>query len=62
MAMGAGIQLLEKCDELWAFGLENPSEGMRYELERATERGIPILDGYEVMKILKSKRERVGTV
>lgn len=58
LGMEAGIALLDKCDELWAFGLENPSEGMRAEIEHAKERGIPVRNGFEVVsdhiiKVLK---------
>lgn len=49
LGMDAGIALLDKCEELWVFGLENPSEGMRAEIEHAKERGIPIVDGYEIV-------------
>lgn len=46
LGMAAGIALLDKCDELWAFGIDNPSEGMRAEIEHAKARGIPVKDGY----------------
>lgn len=45
LGMAAGIVLLGKCDELWAFGIENPSKGMRAEIEYAKEHGIPVFDG-----------------
>ena len=61
LGMDAGIVLLDKCEELWAFGLENPSEGMKAEIEHAKERGIPIRDGFKVLedniiRIMKGER------
>lgn len=50
LGMEAGIALLDKCDELWAFGLENPSEGMRAEIRHAEEHGIPVKNGFEVLE------------
>lgn len=49
IGMAAGIALLDRCEELWAFGLDNPSEGMSAEIEHAKERGIPVRDGFEVL-------------
>lgn len=49
--MDAGIALLDKCEELWAFDLDNPSEGMRAEIEYAKERGIPVKDGFFEIQI-----------
>lgn len=43
-----GLQLLDKCCELWYFG--NPSEGMKGEIRYAKEHGIPALDGFEVLE------------
>ena len=54
MAMSAGSQLLLECSEVWVFGLDNPSEGMRAEIKLAQENGIPIRDGEEIL------RERAG--
>ena len=34
--MDIGLSLLAMCDELWVYGIENPSEGMRSEIEYAT--------------------------
>lgn len=50
LGMAAGIALLDKCEELWAFGLENPSEGMMREIEHAKERGIPVRNGFTMME------------
>lgn len=49
MAMDAGIQLLLMCSEVWVFGLDNPSEGMRAEIAEAIRNNIPIRDGEKVL-------------
>lgn len=43
--MRYGMKLLLMCDELWAFGLDHPSEGMAEEIKLATRCGIPVRDG-----------------
>ena len=50
MAMEAGKQLLLECSEVWAFGLDHPSEGMQEEIALAIRHGIPIRDGEEILK------------
>lgn len=41
--MEMGIELLERCREVWVFGAEEGiSEGMKREIELAGEKGIPI--------------------
>jgi len=50
MAMDAGLQLLASCSEVWVFGLQNPSEGMKAEIEEAKRLGIPVRDGEEILK------------
>lgn len=50
MAMEAGKQLLLECSEVWVFGLDHPSEGMREEIALAIRHGIPIRDGEEILK------------
>ena len=47
LGMEAGIALLDKCDEIWVYGLGIESEGMRAEIEHAKKHGIPIRDGFE---------------
>ena len=47
-----GIQLLALCDELWAFGIDHPSEGMKQELRYAKDHKIPIRNGFFPDKIL----------
>lgn len=43
-----GIALLSMCSEIWVYGMENPSEGMKREIEYATEHGILVRDAVEV--------------
>lgn len=49
VGMDMGLDMLRKCDELWAFG-ETISEGMRAEILLATRLNIPIrmFDGNEL--------------
>lgn len=47
LAMEMGLELLLKCDELWAFGIDHPSEGMAREIEAARDAGIPVLNGFK---------------
>lgn len=44
-----GLSLLAMCDELWVYGIENPSEGMRSEIEYAKQHQIPIRDALIVL-------------
>ena len=46
--MDMGIALLSMCSEIWVYGMENPSEGMKCEIEYATEHGILVRDAVEV--------------
>lgn len=46
MGLSAGLDLLSICDELWVYGLDNPSEGMAGEIALAQELSIPIRDGF----------------
>ena len=46
LGMEAGIELLSMCDELWVYGLHNPSEGMQAEIDYAKAHGITIRNGY----------------
>jgi hypothetical protein len=43
----AGLALLDMCDELWVYGLKNPSEGMQAEIDYALKNGIKIRDGFD---------------
>lgn len=58
-ALKAGSRLLLECSEVWVFGLDNPSEGMKAEIALAIRSGIPVKDGIqEVMKRTKEVRLR----
>jgi hypothetical protein len=46
--MEIGIALLSMCSEIWVYGIENPSEGMKNEIDYATDHGILIRDAVEV--------------
>lgn len=50
LGISAGLSLLDKCDELWAFGIYNPSEGMKREIDYAKKRGIPVRDGNDALQ------------
>lgn len=53
VGMELGISLLDICDEIWVYGLDNPSAGMRAEIEYAEENGIPIRDAAEVYRSME---------
>lgn len=57
MAMNAGTQLLHLCDEVWVFGLDNPSAGMRAEIAEAIRSGIPVKDGEQMTASGRQKRD-----
>lgn len=59
LGMSAGIELLNLCHELWVFGIENPSEGMRQEMEYAKLHNMPILNGHRLLHI-DSTTEKEG--
>lgn len=52
MGMDAGMELLEQCSEVWVFGMKNQSAGMKKEIAKANELGIPIVDAAEALTIL----------
>lgn len=60
LGLEAGIALLDMCDEIWVFGLDNPSEGMKGEIEYAKEHEIPIKDGFEMIKAAEQPEEELG--
>lgn len=47
LGMEAGLTLLDMCDEIWVYGLQNPSEGMQAEIDFALKKGIKIRDGFD---------------
>lgn len=58
--MEMGITLLDLCSEIWVYGMENPSEGMRAEIEYAEEHGIAIRDAADVYKAAELPEEELG--
>lgn len=60
VGMEMWIALLDMCDELWVYGIENPSEGMQQEIEYATEHGITIRDVAEIYKAAELPEEPMG--
>lgn len=60
VGMEMGIALLDMCDELWVYGIENPSEGMQREIKYATEHGITIRDTAEIYKAAGLPEEPLG--
>ena len=45
-----GLALLRLCSEVWVYGADNLSEGMRGEIEYAKKNGIPVFNAEEVYK------------
>lgn len=62
MGMVAGMELLEQCSEVWVFGMENPSAGMKKEIAKANELGIPIVDAAEALTIHSPAAAAIGEV
>lgn len=58
IGMEAGLALLELCDEIWVFGVENLSEGMRNEIEYAKLHHLPILNGVKELARARRVAER----
>lgn len=54
VGMDMGLALLDMCDELWVYGIQNPSEGMKREIAYAEENGIPVRDAAEVYQSRKA--------
>lgn len=50
VGMDMGISLLSICDEIWVYGIDNPSEGMKTEIAYAEEHGILVRDAVEVYR------------
>lgn len=47
LGMELWLSLLGICSELWVYGIDNPSEGMKAEIEYAKEHGILVRDAAE---------------
>ena len=58
--MDMGFSLLAMCDELWVYGIENPSEGMRNEIEYAKQHQIPIRDAAELYRNREAETLPIG--
>lgn len=58
LGLAAGISLLDMCDEIWVYGLDNPSAGMAAEIEHAREHGIPVIDAAELYKSRRGERQQ----
>ena len=58
--MDMGLSLLAMCDELWVYGIENPSEGMRNEIEYAKQHQIPIRDAAEPYRNREAETLPIG--
>lgn len=54
LGMELGIAMLDMCDELWVYGIQNPSEGMKHEIAYAEANGIPVRDAAEVYRSRKA--------
>lgn len=46
--LAVGLELLKLCDEVWVYGIENPSEGMSAEIRLAEQLGIPVIDAIKI--------------
>ena len=55
LGMELGISLLGICSELWVYGMDNPSEGMKAEIEYAKEHGILVRDAAEAYQSAGNK-------
>ncbi len=56
--MELGIALLDMCDELWVYGINNPSEGMKKEIAYAKEHGIPVKDAADIYRLREQEENR----
>lgn len=52
-----GISLLDACSEIWVYGIDNPSEGMKAEIQYAKCHGIKIIPKEPLLDIPRPKRE-----
>ncbi len=49
IGLNTGFYLLGLSSEIWVFGLDKPSEGMKGEIEYAMEHNIPVKDGFKML-------------
>ncbi|KUO77221.1 MAG: hypothetical protein APF81_08395 [Desulfosporosinus sp. BRH_c37] len=54
--MELGNEILKKCKEVWVYGIQNPSEGMKAEMDLAKKIGIPVRDAVEIYGEMMLKR------
>lgn len=57
LGLAAGISLLDMCDEIWVYGIENPSAGMTAEIEYAKNHAIPVVDAAELYRTGRSPEQ-----
>ena len=50
-----GLELLKICSEVWIFG--NISAGMSGEIKAAQGLNIPVVDGFEAMRVMRIEEE-----
>lgn len=50
LGMAAALSLLNICDEVWVYGMENPSSGMASEIAYAEAHGIPVYNAADVYR------------
>lgn len=60
--MDLGIELLKHCDEVWVYGIQNPSEGMAAEIKLAKEIGIPVIDATDAYAKKQTKMNAKSVV
>lgn len=58
--MEIGLALLNICDEIWVYGMANPSEGMAREIDFAKEHGIPIRDAATLYTTEQEEEPQAG--
>jgi len=46
--MELDTEILKKCKEVWVYGIQNPSEGMKAKMELAKKLGISVRDAVEI--------------
>ena len=51
LGLQSGLELLRMCDQLWAFPLDSPTEGMEGEIALANQLKIPVCDGFKMLKL-----------
>lgn len=52
------LALLAVCSEIWVYGMNNPSEGMKTEIQYAKTHGIKIVEKQRLANLPKQKRTK----